>query len=1001
MLKKLFAVSLILIFCLTAFASQNQIRLPSQITVGEDQSELNPWFGLSDNNAPPVVNITDELIEETFGEWGSSWSGLQYHRGNIFLVNSAVNLHEHRLHLDAASTQEMCFFVYMGSALTGTYNLVDSVTIPNLGPGNQFYSSGVRDFELTQGYYYFIGIAWSGTCTYARGGPSPPTPCSFGSHQTGVAGNLSTPAWPVQPTINNTYSTFQAYHQTIVTGYSARPEAPQAPENFTVTHNQARLQASLAWTNPDSTFGGAPLTDLDGVKVFRGADSLTTLTNVQIGQQSTYEDNTVPAAGFYEYCVIAFNDSGDSPPTYAEAWIGLDTPGEPGNVTAEPDTGGALACALNWTAPTQSGHGGYWPGTWDGQIIFRNGMTVDTLLGTNTTFTDNPVAPGWYSYGVGYFNASGTGPVGAATPDPVYVGTILSGSYDIGGGQNHFQTIVEAVNAMSGIGIGGPTTFNVYPGTYDGQVTLHADSIPGVSATNTLAFVGVHGPTDQMPVVTNSIGTSSTNGFGFNLTAIDYVTVKGFEVTNCQYGGIRLYINSADSCTNCTIEGNYIHGVGPTANRYALYPYRTAECDILGNELDGDYYGIYGYYCRGNLYANNMLYGHDNYGLRVYRGSENKVFYNSVFTVPTSTSSYTFYCYYSNNRVVKNNIFYNTGSGANHRAYYLSGDLASYPLISDYNDIFAPDGTVGYYNGAHASLAAFQAATGMDSNSISVDPAFLSMVIPYDLHLEDTSLCMEAGTPLTDITTDFDGELRNPMYPCIGCDEVIGGGLRLTLNPVNPPIQIPAGGGFFHFDAQIENREQNPITFDAWTEVVLPNGAVFGPLILRTNLPVAPGQTISRTGIMQNVPGNAPPGTYSYVGKVGIHPNIVIDSEEFPFSKMAGEAAPNHNQGWAVYGWFGDETALSSTPTKYELSAAYPNPFNPTAKISFALPEAGHVMLTVFDITGREVATLVDGMLPLGRHEVVFDGEGLSSGVYFYKMTAKGFSDTRKMVLVK
>jgi parallel beta-helix repeat protein len=556
------------------------------------------------------------------------------------------------------------------------------------------------------------------------------------------------------------------------------PNTPAAPQNFTVTNSQDTLRANLSWINPDSTVGGIPLTDLDGVMIFRNDSLITTLTGMLIGQSVDYIDSTMTGVGLYQYTVIAFNDFGYGFPARASSWIGLDTPGAPSNVIATPAPGGALACTLAWVAPTQSGHGGYWPGTWIGQIIFRDDIPQDTLMGTNITYVDTLPGAGWFSYGVGYFNASGTGPIAAATPDPVFVGMLLSGSYDIGGGQNDFNTIVEAVTAMNGVGIGGPTTFNVYPGTYDGQVTLYADSIPGVSATNYITFQGVQGATDELPVVINTTGSSSSDGCGFNLTAIDYVTIKSFEITNCSYSGIRLYYNDDDSSTNCTLEGNYIHDIGPTANRYGIYLRNTVECDIIGNEVDGDYYGIYGYYCRGNLYANNMVYGHDRYGIRVYKGSENKVFYNSVYTVPTASSSYTFYCRNSTNRIVKNNIFYNSGSGSDHCGYYVYGDLASYPLISDYNNIYAPNGTVGYYDGnSYATLAAFQAATGLDSNSISADPYFLSTSAPFDLHIDinTPSPVDSAGTPIVWVVDDFDGDLRDIATPDIGADEFFAG----------------------------------------------------------------------------------------------------------------------------------------------------------------------------------------------------------------------------------
>lgn len=85
----------------------------------------------------------------------------------------------------------------------------------------------------------------------------------------------------------------------------------------------------------------------------------------------------------------------------------------------------------------------------------------------------------------------------------------------------------------------------------------------------------------------------------------------------------------------------------------------------------------------------------------------------------------------------------------------------------------------------------------------------------------------------------------------------------------------------------------------------------------------------------------------------------------------------------------------------YSLSQNYPNPFNPVTVISYALPKAGHVSISVYDALGREVAQLIHGEQNAGRHTVNFDASKLSSGIYLYKMTSGTFSETRKMILMK
>lgn len=85
----------------------------------------------------------------------------------------------------------------------------------------------------------------------------------------------------------------------------------------------------------------------------------------------------------------------------------------------------------------------------------------------------------------------------------------------------------------------------------------------------------------------------------------------------------------------------------------------------------------------------------------------------------------------------------------------------------------------------------------------------------------------------------------------------------------------------------------------------------------------------------------------------------------------------------------------------FELDANYPNPFNPSTVISYRKSEIGRVRLAVYDLLGREVAVLVDGMIPAGEHQVRFDASGLSSGVYLYRLETPQGVQTRKMTLVR
>lgn len=91
----------------------------------------------------------------------------------------------------------------------------------------------------------------------------------------------------------------------------------------------------------------------------------------------------------------------------------------------------------------------------------------------------------------------------------------------------------------------------------------------------------------------------------------------------------------------------------------------------------------------------------------------------------------------------------------------------------------------------------------------------------------------------------------------------------------------------------------------------------------------------------------------------------------------------------------------NTVPVQYSLSQNYPNPFNPETRINYSIPKAGMVSLNVYDMLGRQVASLVNGYKSAGNYIVEFDASNLSSGVYYYKLVSGEFSDIKKMSLVK
>jgi parallel beta-helix repeat protein len=265
----------------------------------------------------------------------------------------------------------------------------------------------------------------------------------------------------------------------------------------------------------------------------------------------------------------------------------------------------------------------------------------------------------------------------------------------------------------------------------------------------------------------------------------------------------------------------------------------------------------------------------------------------------------------------------------------------------------------------------------------------------YRLQIE--SPCIDAGNPSSPL--DPDGTVAD--IGAFHYDQT-NGRIVISLEPTNPPVQIGAGGGVFAYSATVTNLALNQFTFDAWTEAVLPNGVVFGPIDTFTGI-TFPGHHSINPNLSQGVPSFAPAGMYVFRANVGTHPDIILSTDEFQFEKLAA-AGPITVHEWASTGWGFDETVrdVASTPVDFELASAYPNPFNAFTTVTVALPEASELTVTVFNTLGQQVAELVNGRVNAGAQTLTYDASGLSSGIYFIHATVPGKLDAiQKVVLVR
>lgn len=223
----------------------------------------------------------------------------------------------------------------------------------------------------------------------------------------------------------------------------------------------------------------------------------------------------------------------------------------------------------------------------------------------------------------------------------------------------------------------------------------------------------------------------------------------------------------------------------------------------------------------------------------------------------------------------------------------------------------------------------------------------------------------------------------------------------ITLTPTATPIQIPAAGGSFQFEADIVNNAASQITTDIWTMMTYPDGTQSGPFINVSNKTLNSGVHIIRTRT-QNVPGTAPAGDYTYDAYLGDYPDVLYAEYHLPFTKL-GVDLNSFNTGWENYGESFDEplAADAITPAGFGLLSAYPNPFNPSTSIAFAIAETGKISLTVYNLNGQQVAELYEGFLSAGNHSFNWNAAGNASGIYFIRLNGEGFEDISKVILMK
>ena len=538
--------------------------------------------------------------------------------------------------------------------------------------------------------------------------------------------------------------------------------------------------------------------------------------------------------------------------------------------------------------------------------------------------------------------------------------------------------------------------FTIIDGNQAGSVVTFVSGegvnsiLEGFTVTNGLGGGGFWDYTGGGITCKNSSDPTITN---------NTITMNSAETAG---GGIACLDYSDPTITNNTITGNTASQGGGI---YGLHSFLTIRNNtITGNTASSYGGGIYGYYV-GAIVTNNVISGNTagnkGGGMAVLEATHTsypiwEIWNNTIAdnSAVNGGGGISIQCSFPDGHNITNNTI--TGNSAE-----LGGGIAlylsAYPVIT--NTILWDNSAPEIYistGGGNPTVNYSDIMGGWPGiGNIDLDPEFI-YPDQSDYRLQWGSPCIDSGSPSGPI--DPDGTIAD--MGAFYYDQSMP--LRVLLTPHNTPIQVPPGGDSFDYTIYLTNIDPLSLVADIWCDATLPNGHISGPVLGPVSVDIGSGVTLSRERT-QNVPAGAPAGTYSYNAYATAGTDTSTDN--FAFVKLGADGS-NGLSGWWNTGesfedWSSMSEAESALPEYYSLSQNYPNPFNPTTAISYQLPAASYVELSIYDIQGREVTRLVDGFQSAGTHQAAFDGSDLSSGIYFARLQADGFSQTRKILLVK
>jgi len=485
---------------------------------------------------------------------------------------------------------------------------------------------------------------------------------------------------------------------------------------------------------------------------------------------------------------------------------------------------------------------------------------------------------------------------------------------------------------------------------------------PTTSSSADLSLIYSTGMLSSPRVIRNN--TFNDGGYSIYLQGVNTTTLSsgteviGNTINNAAYG-MYFYYQEDMIVSGNTIQTNQGYGIYVT--------YGDGAMEITKNKVNvSTGHGIYLYVCDGGvlptgtpgLVANNFVTINSNTyrGIYLYSTTRQNVYYNSVNSL-YGTDSRSFDAYACSDINVVNNIFANHGGG-----YAYVSNSASAIVASDYNDLFTTGVNLAYLGTSNfIDLAALQAASGKDANSISIDPQFISTT---NLHTTSAEID-SAATSLVEVIDDIDGELRDNLFPDIGADEVIFGINSTPVITSNPDTLVRADS-LYEYQVTAIDPDGDTLTYHL----------LISPAFLSID---------TTTGLIQGTPTQ---------GDVGDHP-VSIEVND-------GKGGTT-NQIFTLHVQppLGIDDFENKIPTVFDLKQNYPNPFNPTTTIEYDLPKSSQVKIEIYNLLGKKVKTILDVYKNAGSHKFVFDSNNLASGVYLYRIQADTYTNSKKMILMR